>query len=576
MATLNTAFGLFNKYSSAADKIFRKTDRVINKILNASGATGRLNRKLEIVDKSVNKANRSLRESISAMDLHLKAVNETNISDEYNNINSKLGMVTNNQQEQLDIQKQIYAAVERSRGPYDVMVSSVPKSKRIEGYASGSNSKVPSFNELLRKTFKIGDLNQGEQTSSMLKLTKEMVSGGFEEDDIKSTIFDLLINKVKEKIGSEKLDQIINNLIGGLDVIAAAADKVLDGMVGIYNHISTNWSKLVPIIEGVTAAWMAYKVALLLVEAAQWAMNIAAMINPISLSILLVAALAGAFVLLWEKCEWFRKLYISLWKHSAMVTVDGYNTFATVFNLFVIMWNKSIDSIMLFVDALKNGLIAGVRFTEEAVTGMIDQFSLLIDAIGFVIDAYNKYAKVTGKKTIDFDISIPNIKNAIGAISDKAVEAINGAYGAVDRAFNSKKINKTIKMIDKNKVSILVDAIGDKMEDFTVSGWLEDIFNKAKGAMDGWLQDDDDDDPKEIKIDNKGDGIKVDMSKDDLQFLRDIAEREYINKFSTATLAPNVVFNISDIKETADINILKGTLEMMMREEIAIAAEGVY
>ena len=66
------------------------------------------------------------------------------------------------------------------------------------------------------------------------------------------------------------------------------------------------------------------------------------------------------------------------------------------------------------------------------------------------------------------------------------------------------------------------------------------------------------------------------MADEDLQYLRDIAEREYINKFSTATLAPNVTVNFGDIYEEADVDKVAGRIKKILQEEIAIASEGEY
>jgi tape measure domain-containing protein len=646
MPTLSATFRLFNGYSSTADKIISKTDQATSKILNASGATDKFNQKLEATGMSAGKANSGIGKLISATALYLGALKVASISDEYTNTNARLGLITDSQKEQLDLQKQIFAAADRSKGSYGAMAGAISKMGITAGEAFGSNSELIAFTELIQKGFKVGGASATEQSSAMLQLTQAMGAGKLQGDEFRSIMenapmiadaiakytgkskgelkqmsadgvitsdiiknamfmaadninakfktmpytwadiwnkvknggtkaFGPLITRINEMINSEKFDRFIDNVVVGLNIAAGAADKALDGMIGIYDYVSSNWSRIAPIIEGVTVAWLAYKSVLLLVNAAQWALNFASMLNPISLSIMLVAVLAGAFVLLWEKCEWFRKLYVAFWKSSAMVTANGYNSFATIFNLFAIMWNKSIDVFKLFTSALKIGMIAGVRITEGAISGMIDQFSFLTDAIGLTIKAYNMFAKATGGKTIDFDVNAANIKKAIGYISDKAVGTINGAYSGVDGALANAKIETLINPIDTNKMSMVVDSFGDKMEDFTVSGWLKGLFSEAKGALDGLLPDPDGD-PTVVEGLGNGGAVKVDMSNEDLQYLRDIAEREYINKFSTATLAPNVSFTFGDIHETADVNDLKGTLEMMMREEIATAAEGVY
>ena len=82
--------------------------------------------------------------------------------------------------------------------------------------------------------------------------------------------------------------------------------------------------------------------------------------------------------------------------------------------------------------------------------------------------------------------------------------------------------------------------------------------------------------PATVKGKGKNGKVDVKMSEEDMRYLRDIAERNYVNKFTTATLAPNVKISFGDVRETADVKKIKGTIEKMMREEIAVAAEGVY
>lgn len=83
--------------------------------------------------------------------------------------------------------------------------------------------------------------------------------------------------------------------------------------------------------------------------------------------------------------------------------------------------------------------------------------------------------------------------------------------------------------------------------------------------------------PATIKGKGKGGAIDVDMSDEDIQYLRDIAQRDYVAKISTNTLAPNIAINFTGpITKEADVEVIKGTVEQVMRDEIANSAEGNY
>ena len=82
--------------------------------------------------------------------------------------------------------------------------------------------------------------------------------------------------------------------------------------------------------------------------------------------------------------------------------------------------------------------------------------------------------------------------------------------------------------------------------------------------------------PLAVEGTGKDGAVDVDMADEDLQYLRDIAERDYINKFSTATLAPNIQITFGDVHEEADADKVAGRIKKILQEEIAIASEGEY
>ena len=81
-----------------------------------------------------------------------------------------------------------------------------------------------------------------------------------------------------------------------------------------------------------------------------------------------------------------------------------------------------------------------------------------------------------------------------------------------------------------------------------------------------------------VNVENDSINVKgtVDIEEDNLKYLLDIAEREYIAKFSTATLAPQISVQIGEVKETADMDAITDRLANQLQEMVNIEAEGVY
>lgn len=68
----------------------------------------------------------------------------------------------------------------------------------------------------------------------------------------------------------------------------------------------------------------------------------------------------------------------------------------------------------------------------------------------------------------------------------------------------------------------------------------------------------------------------VKVEEDNLSYLMDLANRDYIAKFSTASLAPQLNVSVGQVNETADINGITQQLTMELNSMIDNEAQGVY
>ena len=121
------------------------------------------------------------------------------------------------------------------------------------------------------------------------------------------------------------------------------------------------------------------------------------------------------------------------------------------------------------------------------------------------------------------------------------------------------------------------EEMGNKAEDFTVTGWIKGKIDEIIDAFSGEGNSGDEGDPTTVIGTGKGGAVKVNMDKEDIGYLRDLAEREFVNKFSTATLAPKISIKFTGaINKEADTDAMYSRMGTILKEQIAVAAEGAY
>jgi tape measure domain-containing protein len=572
MPTLKAMFQLFDGYSRTINIIDRKTDSATSKILKASGATDNFNKRLKATGASAGVANSGLTRLISTAALLAATVKSMNISDEFVNTAARLDLINDGLQTQAELQKMIFASANRAKGSYTDMAKAISKMGLLAGEAFGSTNEVLAFTELLQKSFKISGSSATEQSSALLQLTQAMAAGRLQGDEFRSIMENapMLADAIAKYMGKSKgelkelsregeitADIIKNALFMAGDDINAKFKTLPLTFADIWNRIKNGGLQAFePVIKRINS-----------------------LINTEGFN-RFVDSIIGGLNLIGMGADKLIQFIETNWDILEPILYGIMGALATI--AFVYLPAIMIQTLATTWPFLLIGAAIGLLIYSMVKFGDItaEVFGYIGGAIGIVIAlAYNLLGAFhnLGLYLTDFliNIFIELFNSIIGGVN-LVIKALNhipgvniGVIGELEKV-NSQKV----EFMDFGKAWTKGQEIGKSF-----GGSLSGIGNKLSSMLpdtDGFDLD--------AYLKNgawqvtgvNGKAMDVDMSEEDLKYLRDIAERDYINKFSTATLAPNIQITFGDVHEEADANKVAGRIKKILQEEIATAAEGAY
>lgn len=614
MATLKAMFRLMDGYSSTIDKIDKKTTQATDKILKASGQTDKFNQKLNETGDSAGKASTGIGKMVGAL-LSLAAVKKgIDITDNYINTAARLNLINDGLQTQSELQDKIFAAADRAKGSYASMADAVAKLQLNAGDQFKSNDETIAFTELLQKSFKIGGTSTSEQSSAMLQLTQAMGAGKLQGDEFRSIMenapmvadaiakymgkskgelkelsskgeitadiikaalfaagddinakfkempmtfadvwnkvsngatkaFGPVMEKISELINSDGFLDFIDNVIVGFYVAAQAAEWLIDTIVSGWDTIGPILAFIGGVLLVIIITKLLSMIPLLLAQAAAWL----AAYGPIILVILIIIGIISIVISAARQMG-------ATWEEIFGVIGGIIGVFATHFyNKFVWIWNMVAAFINFFGNVFTDPVAAIKALFFDLASSVVGQIEVMAKAIEDVIN------KIPGVEV--------NLTGGLKSFKDKLEKAsadIKSEAGLVEYV-------KSKEFMDYSDGYKKGSEIGSSIPElFTDS--LENLKKTLTGDETGGSASN----PVSVKGTGKNGAVNVNMDDDDLEYLRDIAERDYINKFSTATLAPNVTIKFGDVHQEADVDKLAVRMERILQEQIAVAAEGGY
>ncbi len=606
MATLELSLNSLDGYSSSIDKIIRKTYQVVDKVFEANVQIDKINNKFEASGTSAGKASigfSKLFKSLASIENIKKGMG---IIDEFTNTSTRLALINDGLQTQTELQNKVFAAADRSRGSYTEMASAIYSMGTMAKDSFKSNDELVAFAELSQKSFKAGGASAADQSSAWQKLTQAMSDGNMKAEDFlylmeKAPIMTDAIAKFTGK-SNEELEKMaaegvitsdiiknamfmaangINTEFGKTDMTFADLwNKIKNGGLRVFEPLMDSINKIIN-TDGFQAFInnIIYGVSLL-AGMINWLLNIVIknwnIIGPV-LAAIGGYLLAGIITKLWSTAvpllENFKLL--SMIKSPIFLVILAIGIAVAALNAFGI----STETILGSVFSAFWGLFS---FIYNMIAGAVNLFFTFSDFLrNFLIDP------IAAIKVLFIDLvlsivgwisnlatSLVEVVNMIPGIKLNTASGLEGILSNLQKArddiSNENDLVKTVRW-DYKSLDEMMDEGYNFGSNLAAGSWFDDIdnpfdFNKYANP----------DTPVIVEGMGNNGAVEVNMADEDLQYMRDIAERDYINQFNTATLAPSIQMTFGDIHEEADANKVAGSIKRILQEEIAMAAEGAY
>lgn len=406
-----------------------------------------------------------------------------------------------------------------------------------------------------------------------------------------------VLNKINQIANNEKFQKIINGITNAISIAVQVASPLLDIVISIASFIIDNWSIIAPIIGGIVSALALYYGAQLALNiitgigtmiksahtfatelhatalamqtdatftatAAQYGFNTALLACPITwiiLAIIIVIALIYAMVAAVSKIE--GKSISTIGIICGMVTLAG----AIVWNVIV----GVVNAIFGIIDTVANGIISVVEWVLNVCNGGFNSFGdAVANLLGSIIAGFLDLGAVV-TKIIDA-IFGTNWTASLNALSNKVQQ-----WGKNDKSITLERWNHSLNRVDYQDAVNAGYKLGTDIEDkfkkvFKTENpdktGYEDLVNNLNNTAEN----------TGTTAGNTGD-IKnsLDMAEEDLKYLRDIAERDVINRFTIAEIKVEMNNN-NNINGDQDIDGIVNKLGQKLEERLMITAEGVY
>lgn len=476
--------------------------------------------------------------------------------------------------------------------------------KAIEEFAQGVLNTEESLKDLA---------SQGKITSDMV-VAAIMDAGETMDEKFKQTSmtfaeagniiknaaiksFEPALQKLNDLLNSDAGKGFIAGLTRAFQVAGVIAEKLIDIFSTVANYIAKNWYWLQAIFYGIATAIAASAISAGVKMFASFVMGL----SPLSRAIILISLVVAALVWMAEAagslCEFIHTIAISLGNAiiailiAVLVVYLATGTIMLSIPMIIGLMVVAVIAWILAVFIKFTGEIIGkvfyfctfVQVTTQNILAMWrdmtngmkatfwDSIADMLEGCEWLINGINKIRQVLGKEAITVEglrAKANSYKNSGGVQIQDPFAAANAAY---DRGY-------AIGTGIQNKINSWGESFSSSLKEYRIHDELNlsELPNTALDASD--VND---------LLGDIGDGVgktagntgkmadSLDLAKEDLEYLRKLAELEWKQEYTTNTIKIDMS-NYNTVNHDSDLDGIVTKLTDKLYEELEVFADGVY
>lgn len=547
------------------------------------------------------------------------------LSDQMTSTTARLNFIVDDGGSVKALEAKIMASAQRSRAAYLDTASAIASMGANAGAAFTSNDELIAFMEQVNKQFVIGGASAQGQAAAMLQLTQAMAAGALRGEELNSILENApgIARAIEQYMGIAEgsIKSYAEKGAVSATVVKNALLSIADETNAKFNGMAMTWGQVWTQMGNI-----ALKVTQPLLTAINWLANNLSVIGPILLG------LGTAFLVFQVAAHWTQIATVATAAYHAVVNLlsigfgvltgntEAASTAVSTFNsallaspiTWIIMLIAVVIGLLYGVVAIINkvtgssisatGLICGAiavagAFIGNTVIGLLNALIQYIWAI-FVAPFLGIVEWILNVCNGGFNSFGDAVANLIGQIIGwflnlgKVVTTIIDAIFGTNWTAGLESLQGSVTAWGKNENAITLDKNAPTIDyrfeygDAWAAGndFGKGIDAKIGGTFNtGGPGDSSGFDLGDIAAytgetaDNTGktaDALAV--TEEQLEYLRDIAERDAINRFTTAEVKIDMTGMTNRIDGSADLDGVISQLTEGFTEALVTAAEGVH
>lgn len=432
--------------------------------------------------------------------------------------------------------------------------------------------------------------------------------------------------KLNELANSEQVSQFANAIINTFVIVSVVLMNVFNAASNVYSFFADNWSIISPIIYGIVAALTAYLIVMGLVNlsnlastistgmvslaadiyaaslarqagasfsamVAQYGLNAALLACPVTWIVLAIIAIIASLYVVVAVINKVKGTSIS----ATGIIAGVFSALgALIFNLIALLWNKfaafaefllnvftnpvySIKALFVNLADAVLGILESMtsgfdNFATNLANAVISGVNIAIRALNWFIEAANKLPGLNLSTVSEFgkvSSITSSIKSARSSLQNWLGEAPEN-YKSIPK-MDYKNIGEAWTW-GYNKGADFEDGLGNMFDNFFNTDPFDysDMYNDMLNNLEDIAGNTGDTAGNTGKMKDS-----LDITDEDLKYLRDFAEREAINKHTQVKIDVSVENN-NNINSELDLDGIVDSITNRVAEGITMTAEGVY